>query len=183
MKKLFLSYNNLVSLDGIENFPNLTHLSISYNKLCSVDELAKIGAKSEVHGSANHASKLTCLAVKGNYFLERHPDYKALIIRHFTGLKELDSLPVGSGSGGSNNLRMQMREGVHLKHSLMPFLLKLDKSLQMLTAHLNPTFGTHFDKIELVQRWSQIFTAKDYLVRVELTSPHRSSLQLKSNIK
>ena len=34
----------LTSLEGIENFPNLTHLSISYNRLGSVDELAKIGA-------------------------------------------------------------------------------------------------------------------------------------------
>ena len=74
------------SLDGIENFPNLTHLSISYNKLISVDDLAKIGAKSAVHGAANNANKLLCLAVKGNYWLERHPDYKALIIRHFINL-------------------------------------------------------------------------------------------------
>ena len=87
VKKLFLSYNNLGSLDGIENFPNLTHLSISYNKLSSIEELAKIGAKSAVHGAANNANKLVCLAVKGNYWLERHPDYKALIIRHFTNLQ------------------------------------------------------------------------------------------------
>lgn len=84
----------MASLDGIENFPNLTHLSLSYNKLNSVDELAKIGAKSAAHGAANNANKLICLAVKGNFFLERHPDYRALIIRHFTGLRELDSQPI-----------------------------------------------------------------------------------------
>ena len=91
VKKLFLSYNNLTSLEGIEHFPNLTHLSVSYNKLSSVDELARIGAKSNVHGQANNSNKLLCLAVKGNFFLERHPDYRALIIRHFTGLRELDT--------------------------------------------------------------------------------------------
>ena len=89
-----MSHNQLGSLDGIENFPNLTHLSLSYNRLTSVEELAKIGAKSSAHGTANNSSKLTSLAVKGNYFLERHPDYKALIIRHFIGLRELDSQPV-----------------------------------------------------------------------------------------
>ena len=62
--------------------------------MTSVEELAKIGAKSTAHGAANNANKLASLAVKGNYFLERHPDYKALIIRHFVGLKELDSQPV-----------------------------------------------------------------------------------------
>ena len=82
MKKLYLSYNELTSLDGIELFPNLTHLSISHNKLGSVDELAKL---------TSSAQKLRCLSVKGNYWLELHPEYKALIIRHFSGLIELDS--------------------------------------------------------------------------------------------
>ena len=91
VKKLFLSHNGLSSLNGVELFPNLTHLSISHNKLLEVDELGKIGAPSSAHGGANNAGKLQCLAVKGNFFLERHPDYKTLIIRHFTGLKELDS--------------------------------------------------------------------------------------------
>ena len=97
MKKLFLSHNSLASLDGIENFVNLTHLSISHNKLISIDELSKIGAKSALHGASNNAGKLQCLAVKGNFFLERHPDYKSLIIRHFTGLRELDSQPLNPG--------------------------------------------------------------------------------------
>lgn len=97
VKKLFLSHNNLTSLEGIAHFPNLTHLSLSHNKLANIDELAKIGSASAAHGTANNASKLQCLAVKGNYFLERHPDYKALVIRHFVNLRELDSQPLQAG--------------------------------------------------------------------------------------
>jgi len=96
VKKLFLSHNNLTCLDGIANFPNLTHLSISQNKLWDINELAKIGGPSAAHGTANNASKLLCLAIKGNFFLERHPDYKALVIRHFINLRELDSQPLHS---------------------------------------------------------------------------------------
>lgn len=88
-------------LDGIANFPNLTHLSLSHNRLANIDELAKIGSASAAHGTANNASKLLCLAIKGNYFLERHPDYKALVIRHFVNLRELDSVPLNQAAGGS----------------------------------------------------------------------------------
>ena len=36
--------------------------------------------------------KLECLSVKGNLHIERHPNYKALLIDYFTNLKELDSI-------------------------------------------------------------------------------------------
>lgn len=100
-----------------------------------MDELAKIGAKSSAHGAANNANKLICLAVKGNFFLERHPDYRALIIRHFTNLRELDSQPIQQTQ--QTSLRLQIRDGLHLKHQLIPFMLKLDRSLSILTAYLS----------------------------------------------
>ena len=108
----------------------------------SIDELSKIGAQSALHGAGNNALKLQCLAVKGNFFLERHPDYKALIIRHFTGLRELDSQPLNPNAPNQLSLRSQVKEGTNLKHLLVPFLLKLDRSLQFLTAHLDGTVGT-----------------------------------------
>ena len=44
------------TLDGIEAFTNLTHLSVSYNKLGSIEELAKIP----------DARKIENLSIKGN---------------------------------------------------------------------------------------------------------------------
>lgn len=80
VKKLFLSHNLLVHLDGIQSFPNLTHLSVSHNRLASVQEVFKV----------KNPSKLECLAIAGNYFIDRDPDFRSKILVHFTGLKELD---------------------------------------------------------------------------------------------
>ena len=77
--KLFLAHNHLSSLAGIEAFSRLTHLSLSHNRLQDIEELAKV------------RTELECLAVKGN-FLDRHPDYKSLILRFFPRLKELDGI-------------------------------------------------------------------------------------------
>ena len=38
-----------------------------------------------------NAGKLECLAVKGNYFIERNPGYRATLIEHFNAIRELDS--------------------------------------------------------------------------------------------
>ena len=95
--------------------------------------MAKIGACARVHGSGDHSGKLLFLAVKGNYFIERHPDYKALIIRHFANLKELDSMPIGQGqTPGGISLKSQVTDGQRLKHFLIPFLMKLDKNVMIL---------------------------------------------------
>ena len=78
-------------------FPNLTHLSLCNNQISSIDELAKIGVQPiicEDQEDSNKQIKLEYLTIKGNYFVDRHPDHKALIIRHFPRLKELDSLAV-----------------------------------------------------------------------------------------
>ena len=94
VKKMFLSHNSLETLDGIELFPNLTHLSISHNRLKNIEELSKV-----------NASNLQCLAVKSNYFVERHPDHKTLLINHFGKLRELDSIQVGTDTSSSNSIR------------------------------------------------------------------------------
>jgi len=49
-------------------------------------------------------SQLDCLAVKGNY-IDRHPDYKALLLRYFPRLKELDGLTV------NDVLRQSLKDG------------------------------------------------------------------------
>ena len=55
-----------------------------------------------------------------------------------------------------------------MKHLLIPFMLKLDRSLQYLSAHLDGSLGSHVDRIELVQRWTQVFNLKDYTQRSKL---------------
>ena len=52
-----------------------------------------------------------------------------------------------------------------MKHLIIPFLFKLDRSLQHLTGHLDMTNGTAVDKIELIQKWTQIFNMKEYVQR------------------
>ncbi|MFS8160499.1 MAG: leucine-rich repeat domain-containing protein [Candidatus Roizmanbacteria bacterium] len=42
MKKLFLSHNHLSTLDGLESFKALTHLSISHNKIQDIEEISRI---------------------------------------------------------------------------------------------------------------------------------------------
>ena len=116
IKKLFLSHNLLQTLQGIQNFPFLTHLSVSYNQLQTVDELLKI----------SDPSKLECLALAGNYFIEHHPDYKQKIIEHFVSLKELDGQQIGKMQ------RQQLRDSKQLKAVLIPFVLKLEQLIERL---------------------------------------------------
>jgi len=74
----------LASLEGVEHFKQLTHLSVSFNRIADIEELSRVAAPAQ----------LECLAVKGNYFIERNPNYSSLLLNHFTNLKELDSLQV-----------------------------------------------------------------------------------------
>lgn len=92
---MFLSHNNLFTLEGIEQFKNLSHLSISHNKLQDIEELSRLP----------EPLYLECLAVKGN-FIDRHPDYKALIIQFFPNLKEIDTLQITPA------IRQQIKDGV-----------------------------------------------------------------------
>lgn len=62
---------------------------------------------------------MECLAVKGN-FIDRHPDYKALIIQFFKNLKELDGMVV------DQRIREHIKDGDKLKKSVMAFLYKMD---------------------------------------------------------
>ena len=82
---------------------------MSHNQLTSIQELFKI----------SQPQKLECLAIAGNYFVEREPNFKQNLLTHFANLKELDCLQF-------NNPRNAMKDCKSLKQNLIPFLLKLE---------------------------------------------------------
>lgn len=86
-RKLYLSQNLVQSLSGLENFPVLEHLSLSYNQILDVEELFHHGERLRL--------TLEHLSVRGN-FLETHPDHRGLILRYFRNLKHLDGTEIVS---------------------------------------------------------------------------------------
>ena len=81
--RLYLSNNNIISLEGIEQFANLTHLSISYNLIEDIYELNHI-INPEI---------LLHLNVKGNFFC-KNPSFEEVILNLFINLKSLDDLKI-----------------------------------------------------------------------------------------
>ena len=73
---------------------------------------------------------LECLAVKGNY-IDRHPDYKCLLLRFFPRLKELDGMQV------TEQIRTHLKEGEQLRRRLVVFFYKMDQRIVKLTDELN----------------------------------------------
>ena len=75
-----------------------------------MDELLKI----------SKPEKLEALSVKGNSAIERHPDYRAIILNMFENLKELDSVNI-------QKEKLQIRFGHKLSRVFVPFIYSLDK--------------------------------------------------------
>ena len=61
------------------------------------------------------------MAIKGNSLIERHPDYKSIILENFTNLKELDSISINEA------VKNQMRIGRNLRREIIPFFYRVDK--------------------------------------------------------
>lgn len=111
IKKLYISHNNLRSLEGLEFFTSLTHLSISYNKIFDLEELSHVG---------NQYSLLN-LSIKGNFF-DKHPDIRNLVLHYFPNLTELDNTQV------NKSMRNMMVAAMYLRKMLIPMWYKLEKS-------------------------------------------------------
>ena len=66
---------------------------------------------------------MECLSVKGNVYLERHPNYVALLIEYFPNMKELDSENLVKDS----TIKNQVRVAKQLSREIIPFVYRLDK--------------------------------------------------------
>ena len=111
IEKLYLSYNYLTDLEGIQNLPNLTHLSLVYNQITEWQEFHKLKLK----------SKLRMLAVHSNP-LCKHPDYRRNLISLFPNLEILDDQRLTS------SLRRRSNEAcLSLSKKLLPFLQWLEE--------------------------------------------------------
>ena len=85
--RLFLSNNKIQTLSGIEQFKNLTHLSIAYNLIDDIDEFDKIYDK----------LILISLSVKGNFFC-KNPHSNIILIQKFPKIKNLDGFKISEAT-------------------------------------------------------------------------------------
>ena len=118
--RLYLSNNNITSLEGIEQFANLTHLSISYNLIEDIYELNRI-INPEI---------LLFLNVKGNFFC-KNPSFVEVILNLFLNLKTLDDLKI------NNNHKKQIKYGQELSQLILHFLLDIEEKIDKLSSMKN----------------------------------------------
>ena len=114
--RLYLSNNNIISLEGIEQFANLTHLSISYNLIEDIYELNRI-INPEI---------LLHLNVKGNFFC-KNPSFSEVILNLFLNLKTLDDLKI------NNNHKKQIKNGQELSKLILPFMLDIQEKIEKIS--------------------------------------------------
>ena len=62
--------------------------------------------------------------------MDRHPDYKALLLQYFPRLKELDGMQV------TDAVRQQIRESEQVRRLLMVFFYKMDQRVVKVTQQL-----------------------------------------------
>ena len=114
--RLYLSNNNIVSLEGIEQFANLTHLSISYNLIEDIYELNHI-INPEI---------LLHLNVKGNFFC-KNPSFEEVILNLFINLKTLDDLKI------NNTHKKMIKYGQELSKYIMLFFLDINEKINKIS--------------------------------------------------
>ena len=114
--RLYLSNNNIVSLEGIEQFANLTHLSISYNLIEDIYELNHI-INPEI---------LLHLNIKGNFFC-KNPSFEEVILNLFINLKTLDDLKI------NNTHKKMIKYGQELSKYIMLFLLDINEKINKIS--------------------------------------------------
>jgi len=107
---LYLSYNRIEKLDGIEFFTNLEHLGLSFNRILEFSELEKISFPEKIQG----------ISLRGN-FIELNPDYKAILIRKFKNIKIIDDEKI------QENSQEYIEISYKIEQIFMDFIWKLEK--------------------------------------------------------
>eukprot|EP00347_Sterkiella_histriomuscorum_P020923 403335938 len=80
LETVYLSNNNLSELDNLLQFPNIRSLSLSFNKILSIEELKKLKLLSQLEN----------LRIEGNPIVNLFPNIRATIIYLLPQLKNLD---------------------------------------------------------------------------------------------
>eukprot|EP01022_Parablepharisma_sp_SALTPOND_P019910 TRINITY_DN3489_c0_g1_i1.p1 TRINITY_DN3489_c0_g1~~TRINITY_DN3489_c0_g1_i1.p1 ORF type:complete len:766 (-),score=60.30 TRINITY_DN3489_c0_g1_i1:97-2298(-) len=111
IKKLYLSYNMIQSLEGIQAFGKLEQLSLAFNHLLDVEALFLLASR----------YTLKHLSVRGN-FLDRHPDYQRILINHFPGLLFLDGFEI------TPQLRKDLAESLEMERQIISFIHYLQET-------------------------------------------------------
>ena len=81
IQHLYISHNNISSLTGIESYPNLVSLNVSYNRLTLIEELKMI----------QNPDYLLRIGLKMNDFVYGYQDYA---IKLFRNLEKIDDICV-----------------------------------------------------------------------------------------
>lgn len=111
--RLFISNNNITSLCGIEQFKNLTHLSIAYNLIENISEFDRIYDK----------LILISLSVKGNFFC-KNPHSNIILIKKFPKLKILDEFKISEAT------YKVLNETKTMKENIMKFFININKKIE-----------------------------------------------------
>ena len=120
---LYLSHNAIQSLKGIEHFKYLEQLSLSFNQIMDIEELFYVKPKEGI----KH------LSIRGN-FLDRHPDYKKILIEYFPNLVYLDGAEVTS------EMRVYIKDILSTEYKIIPminYLKEADKELKSILQSLS----------------------------------------------
>jgi len=115
IEKLHLSHNKIVSLDGIQQFKNITHLSLSYNMIKDHEELNNVVNK----------EALVELNIKGNPFTA-NPNHLFLTMDKFPKLQRIDDLKIPKED------RFYLRNYWLLSGKILPLFIQLKNDLNLI---------------------------------------------------
>lgn len=127
--KLYLSHNKLSSLDGIEQFQNLEHLSLSYNRIEELEEFYKV----------NNSYRLKEISIRGNP-LERHPNHVYFLVDTFPSVVRVDDFVI---EPEDRKLLMNYEK---ISGLIIPFYLSLQRDLETLIDFSNCVNKLHEER-------------------------------------
>ncbi|CAG9328769.1 unnamed protein product [Blepharisma stoltei] len=130
VSQLDLSYNQLITLEGIDQFICLTHLNLANNLIENFEELEKISKR----------DKLMVLSIKGNP-LARHPNIIPLIIQNFPRICEIDGETINEAT------KRDIKDAEEISRQLIPYFYENEQI--MIKLHQNLSFLNL--KLELIE--------------------------------